>query len=173
MRSATGYPCPMDSNTVSAPSRRRGNASFRALDVVSRLLVASAASFLTSLAVACTSIPGDEPPPSSDLLWTLPVTDGMTQLPNSCTAAVESAVRAFVARPALRIEIIAYADSLGSASLGLARISSLASLLHGALLQRSPRMKIRIETRLWPTLDANPGTPAMGRIILRVPGRAF
>jgi len=117
-------------------------------------------------------MPGDDSLTSGEMFWVLPVTEGMTRLPDSCAEAVDSVTRAIEVKPGLRIELIAYADPIGSASFGLARVSSIATQLRAALLHKNPRMKIRILTRLLPTLGAYAETPAIGRIMLRVPHRS-
>lgn len=150
---------------------RGGIDSHPALGATVRAIVAGATIFLGLPAHACSAISGDGSSVSSDLFWVLPVTDGMTHLPDSCREAVESVIKATVARPVSRIELIAYADPLGSASFGLAQVSRFAGQLREALLQRSPRLKIRIETRLLPTLGTDVGKPAIGRIMVRIPLR--
>lgn len=150
---------------------RGGIGSFRKGHLAVRAFLAYATILGASAALACTSTSSDGPPVSGDVFWVLPVTEGMTRLPDSCTAAVESVIKATVARPVSRIELIAYADPVGSASFGLAQVSRFAGKLREALLQRSPKMKIRIVTRLLPTLGADAGQPAIGRIMVRIPLR--
>lgn len=156
-------------NTTCVLARSGGIDLRRVLQAILRPLLAGATILLASTAFACTSTSSDGAPVSSDVFWVLPVTEGMTRLPDSCTEAVESVIKATVARPVSRIELIAYADPVGSASFGLAQVSRFAGQLREALLQRSPKMKIRIETRLLPTLGADTGKPALGRIMVRVP----
>lgn len=148
---------------------RNGAATSATRRAMLKSLLAGATIFFASTAFACTSASDDSPLPG-DLAWVLPVTEGMTRLPDSCTEAVESAFRAIVAKPVSKIELIAYADRMGSASFALARVSRFAGELRDALLKKSPRMKIRMVTRFLPARSAGE-TPAIGRITLRVANR--